>query len=491
MEAACPLLSPSGPILFHTHSSSSTMSTNSSLLDIPLSIYTLEDGSAKSSTTSFVTTGRREAPSDRPIPYDDINRGDIPLSQHSKSPTMLLRMRARSKSVAQPSSNRSESKAVLSARPVSSSLSVCASSDQLSSQYLNVQAPSYEESIAGNPQRRRRSSADSFDYGANEREYIPLSLRNPGESRPEEGNEILPEYSCSVFRSSVLNRKVECIYPGLAAKKREWVKVYMCLLGTVLRVYLIQRDGTLPPGFSLNSPFREYTLQYAEAGIASDYVKRKYVLRVRAEGEQFLMQCSSDEERDAWVESIQAGSSIALALEERNMPKHITLPRRRRGRHYTAISRSRPVVQRTAPRGTPTLHLVQSAPNFPTADESGVPYRTACCTTVGSERSTSTSCVGEASQDSYLDDATALALCLNAGRSHPSPRERILISMLTARQHRQNEWVVINGMRRKIDPKTGVLEEPLPDGVDPVEDECKAHLLKSKRSLSSRFFKMF
>ncbi len=100
-------------------------------------------------------------------------------------------------------------------------------------------------------------------------------------------------------------------------------------------------------------------------------------------------------------------------------------------------------------------------------------------------------CSGDARQGLYLDSATALALCLDAGRSRPQARERVLISMLTARQHRQYEWIIINGVRRKINPKTSELEEPLPEGVDPEEDEHRARLLKSKRSLSSRFFKMF
>jgi hypothetical protein len=63
--------------------------------------------------------------------------------------------------------------------------------------------------------------------------------------------------------------------------------------------------------------------------------------------------------------------------------------------------------------------------------------------------------------------------------------------MLTARQHRQNEWVIINGVRRKINPKTSELEEPLPEGADPDEDEYRARLMKSKRTFSSRLFKMF
>ena len=38
-----------------------------------------------------------------------------------------------------------------------------------------------------------------------------------------------------------------------------------------------------------NAAVRVYSLQNAESGLAADYLKRKHVVRVRAEGEQFLL----------------------------------------------------------------------------------------------------------------------------------------------------------------------------------------------------------
>ena len=490
------------------------MSTNSSLLDIPSSIYMLEDGSVKSSAVSFVTTGGSETRPKSPIAYDDIYREhSLPTRKISYSPTMLLQLRARSKSLGmmnEQSSHILDSHSVitpLSAPPMSLSVSARSSIDQ----FPDIPTPSYEESISS--QRLRQfPSLESLDNaitvvdgesdanadddvngdGYVENDYLPAP-RHPIQRRDEEGNETLPDYSCSVFRSAIIYHKLECVYPGLPAKKREWIKVYSILFGTVMRIYLIQPDGSLSINFSLDNPYREYTLQYAEAGIATDYVKKKYVLRVRAEGEQFLMQCAKEEERDAWVEAIQAGSSIALALEDRNMPRHITLPRRRRGRYSTSVSRSRPTVQRTqVPRPqTPTLHTVQSAPTISHSTTNNLTHRITSSVTVRSEDGTTSSCTGEAPSDPYFDAATALAFCLDAGRTRPPPRERILISMLTARQHRQYGWVIINGVRRKIDPKTEELEDTIPEGVDPVEDGHRARLLKGRRRISSHLFKMF
>jgi hypothetical protein len=378
--------------------------------------------------------------------------------------------------------------------------------DQFSLQYPEIPTPSYEESVASSPRLGHFPSLETLNDGngvsevevvANRDAYqehdvendYPPPPRPPIEHHPEEGNETLPDYTCSVFRSAIVNHKLEYVYPGLPAKKREWIKVYAILFGTVMRMYLIQPDGSLSINFSLDTPYRDYTLQYAEAGIATDYVKKKYVLRVRAEGEQFLMQCSGEEERDAWVEAVQAGSSIALALEDRNMPKYITLPRRRRGRYSTSVSRSRPTVQRTQavrPQ-SPRLQTVHSAPAISTSD---IPLRATSCGTTGSEDTAIMNCEGDVSQDAYHDAATALALCLDAGRSRPPPRERILIAMLTVRQHRQYGWVIINGVRRKIDPYTDELEDVIPEGVDPVEDEHRARLAKSRRRFSTRMLKM-
>lgn len=47
---------------------------------------------------------------------------------------------------------------------------------------------------------------------------------------------------------------------------------------------------------------RLYTLQRAESGLASDYFKRKNVIRIRMEGEQFLLQAPSVPAVVEWIE---------------------------------------------------------------------------------------------------------------------------------------------------------------------------------------------
>jgi hypothetical protein len=58
------------------------------------------------------------------------------------------------------------------------------------------------------------------------------------------------------------------------------------------------------PNLQNCQPLRVYTLQHAESGLASDYLKRKNVIRVRVEGEQFLLQAPSVQAVVDWIEVI-------------------------------------------------------------------------------------------------------------------------------------------------------------------------------------------
>jgi chemotaxis signal transduction protein len=43
-------------------------------------------------------------------------------------------------------------------------------------------------------------------------------------------------------------------------------------------------------------------MQHAESGLGKDYTKRQHVIRVRLEGEQFLLQAKNVESVIAWIE---------------------------------------------------------------------------------------------------------------------------------------------------------------------------------------------
>jgi len=141
-------------------------------------------------------------------------------------------------------------------------------------------------------------------------EFPPAYLARPLQETP-------PVYSNSIFRSGSLNRKIEFSEPGVRNPKRSWRTIYAIVHGTIFKVYELKFADSNPYRYRISS-VKQYTLQYAESGIAFDYKKRSWVLRVRLEGEQFLLQCRSGSDRNAWLESFQAAAEIALDIDVRN-----------------------------------------------------------------------------------------------------------------------------------------------------------------------------
>lgn len=249
-------------------------------------------------------------------------------------------------------------------------------------------------SAASSPRQRRRSmiemAATPPPYAIIHRRPEGPQMIFP---REDEGTERLPRYTCTVHIEGYLPRKMEFSSPGVQAKDRAWKRQYFVLHGTCLRVYRtdlssaggsaqgasgasraqkqwgemsgvhvhpdpLNEDGSnggigSTPGAALieslqNSSLlsgahggvqsdksglvRNYSLQGAESGLAADYFKRRHVVRVRAEGEQFLLQTVNDRHVVDWIEALQAATNVSTDLERRQMPKFITLPRRRRRR---------------------------------------------------------------------------------------------------------------------------------------------------------------
>ncbi|KAF8551818.1 hypothetical protein OG21DRAFT_223251 [Imleria badia] len=86
------------------------------------------------------------------------------------------------------------------------------------------------------------------------------------------------------------------------------------------------RNGEIPKP-SKSDLLRAYTLQHAESGLGNDYLKRKNVIRVRLEGEQFLLQAPDTPAVVEWIEGLHAGTNIALDIDQRLMPRGPMFPR--------------------------------------------------------------------------------------------------------------------------------------------------------------------
>lgn len=140
---------------------------------------------------------------------------------------------------------------------------------------------------------------------------------------PYDNNEKLPKYSPVVTKVAVLDWKPEFVSPVRRALRRRWSQVRVEVNSTQLKIV---RQG------KISSKTKCFSLQYADIGLAFDYVKRPWVLRLRCEGRQFLFDMKSHGACHDWIVAISQGISLALPLELRTLPEDIHRTRRRNRR---------------------------------------------------------------------------------------------------------------------------------------------------------------
>lgn len=173
--------------------------------------------------------------------------------------------------------------------------------------------------------------------------------------REDEGREVLPPYSCAISLENVFLKKMELEGAVHRAHDRNWYRVVVALQGTALTVYKFKGGGVFsklegggkpsadfPAGVKRGETLRSYNLQHAEVGVAADYLKKRFVIRVRAEADQFLLSCHKIETFVLWLQSLFAAIDLAAPLEDRDLPRDLSIPRPRRRRADRAAA------QRTA-----------------------------------------------------------------------------------------------------------------------------------------------
>ncbi|KFY04823.1 hypothetical protein O988_00494, partial [Pseudogymnoascus sp. VKM F-3808] len=190
------------------------------------------------------------------------------------------------------------------------------------------------------PPSPRRTADDLFLQSSLSPPPYSSSIRNRSTSiitpRVEEGREKLPPYTCDLSLTAYFMRKCELEGPYLRgpsevsnplrrAPMRTWHRVQVTLQGTSLTLTPCPRL-TLKRSKPLAPP-RTYSLQHAEAGIATDYLKRRYVIRLRVEADQLLLACDDATVHVAWLEALAAAIDVAPALDERSLPEDASLPR--------------------------------------------------------------------------------------------------------------------------------------------------------------------
>ncbi|KAF4906419.1 Spectrin beta chain [Colletotrichum fructicola] len=211
------------------------------------------------------------------------------------------------------------------------------------------------------PLRRRLSMEEDYFY----QEVMTSPLRRPSQPPPYEREsglrrplagsavadygvqEKLPEYSCDIELEGIWVKKMEVENTTKRAEDRNWHTTFVQLRGTALNFYNVKkdwgwgrsRDGPTispdnPPWVKKSSLDRTYSLQHADVGIAADYKKRRYTIRVRAETDQFLLSCIELTTFVKWLEALFAAIDVAAPIDERDYPRDQSIPRIQRIRWF-------------------------------------------------------------------------------------------------------------------------------------------------------------
>lgn len=119
--------------------------------------------------------------------------------------------------------------------------------------------------------------------------------------------------------------KCEFDSPKLHSSDRRWQRVEIGLCGTKLTL-------------RTNRTKTELSMQAGNVGIATDYHRRSFVLRVRVEGHQFLLAVNSLVAMVEWLDKFNEAIAISLHLETREEPRLYTTPWRRRSQSHLSIN---------------------------------------------------------------------------------------------------------------------------------------------------------
>ncbi|KFA55757.1 hypothetical protein S40293_01949 [Stachybotrys chartarum IBT 40293] len=234
------------------------------------------------------------------------------------------------------------------------------------------------------PPRRRLSMDEDLLYHkimtaplrrpSNPPPYVPESAPRLGRAKhavtaqsnrsPVRQSDSLPTYSTSIAIEGVFAKKHEIEHTIKRAEDRQWHTVFVSLRGTALNIYNTKKDwgwGRTRDGPTIspdNPPWvrkakleKSYSLLYADAGIAADYKKlddvlianypssrRRYVIRLRAETDQFLLSCVELTTFVKWLELLFAAIDVAAPLDNRDFPRDMSVPRILRVRWVTGQS---------------------------------------------------------------------------------------------------------------------------------------------------------
>ncbi|KAG6016371.1 hypothetical protein E4U41_004449 [Claviceps citrina] len=220
------------------------------------------------------------------------------------------------------------------------------------------QPPAYEPSPDGSDDGGRQAHAHGpghgHGHGRRSRDQTPV-FDQCQEAEASSTLESLPNYQTSVHLEGVFSKKHEIENTTKRAEDRQWHTVFVSLNGTALNVYSVKkdwgwgrsRDGPAvcpdnPPWVRKSRLEKSYSLLHADAGIAADYSKRRYVIRIRAETDQFLLSCIELTTLVKWLECLFSAIDVAAPIDDRDFPRDMSIPRIQRIRWFQGQSPALP-----------------------------------------------------------------------------------------------------------------------------------------------------
>ncbi|XP_055912166.1 spectrin beta chain isoform X2 [Eupeodes corollae] len=175
------------------------------------------------------------------------------------------------------------------------------------------------------PRIKRHSLNGTIRIGSRSRSKSPFRSFRWKRSSSKLGSDDDEERTSQAFEEGVegyLTRKHEWESTTKKASNRSWDKVYLVARAGRLTFYKEQKGYKSNPEITFRGE-PSMDLQGASIDIASDYLKKKHVLRIKlSNGGEFLLQAHDDSEMSQWVNALKAQSDQLSIAEGRSQ----TLP---------------------------------------------------------------------------------------------------------------------------------------------------------------------
>ncbi|KAF5715467.1 ph domain-containing protein [Fusarium mundagurra] len=292
-----------------------------------------------------------------------------------------------------------------------------------------------------------------------------------GGTRAQIREETLPEYRCEIDLEGVFMHKMEIQNTIQRAEDRQWHMIYVTLHGTALNIYNVKKrwkwgrnkDGPNvnpdnPPWIDQGDLVKSYSLQYADCGIAADYKKRRYVIRLRVETDQFLISSVELSTFNAWFDGLNAAISVAAPMEDRDFPRDMSIPRIQRilwfqGQHPSPT----PDLDQLSRTDSPQLSTTAGDDNVSSSSEM------ATTRVPDLEAGLSIPQYPSASSPTDIDPVTGKWAPEHPWTSaHDMLYAKLCYPNLLFRSPRKSNFVISNGEKWYVDWKTGRMVQTLP-----------------------------